>query len=449
MTKVVQGILPGYVMLCLLLGGSVQGMWGNAVLQVGAVALLAWSASTRKPRAMTRSERLLLAIVGGLALLFVLQLLPLPPEMWSALPGRADFAAGFAMIGMSPPWLPVSLSPYDTGAAALTLLPPLAVLVAMFRLRHWSVSWMIGAILAGAALSVILGVVQISSGTDSWYFYQRTNLGTAVGAFANGNHFATLLLAGLPLLGAFVMGRWRSRSRAPQRSFTLAFAAVSVAIVAIGFLINQSAAMLLLGPPVVAATVLLALRPSPRTLRLGLIAIGVLLGLGAAAIIFVGKDLPGWGTEASIDTRSEFWSKTARAAQDHAPAGTGYGTFQQIYRQYEDPGAVDRWYINHAHNDFLEIALEGGIAAVVLLFLFLAWWIIRSREAWFSSNATVDQRAASIASAAIILHSAFDYPLRTAAISVVMATCIALLAGAVGAARSNRDDDDPVRHATL
>ena len=448
MNRARYAILPGYVLLCLLLGGSVQGMWGNAVLQLGAVGLLAWAALTSEPQAVSRPAWWLLAIVGGLLLLFVIQVLPLPPVVWTGLPGRAQFVEGFAMLGMQPPWLPISQSPYDTSAAVLTLLPPLAVLVAMLRLRCWTVGWMLAAILIGAATSIALGILQVSGGDDSWYFYQRTNLGTAVGTFANGNHFATVLLASMPFLAALVMGRWLSQ-KGPQRDFTSALAVTALAVVAIGFLINKSAAMLLLGPPVAAATAMLALRPSPRGLRLGMAAIGLLLALGAGAIIFVGKELPAWGTEASIETRSEYWSKSLRAAADQAPTGSGFGTFQQTYRRYEDPGAVDRWYVNHAHNDFLEVAVEGGIAAIALLIAFLLWWIGQAHKAWFSRVGTIEQQAASIASAAIILHSAFDYPLRTAAIAAVMAVCLALLAGAAGTMRSRNEDDEPARHATL
>ncbi len=449
MSRARQAILPGYVLLCLLLGGSAQGMWGNALLQLGAIALLVWAALTSEPQAIPRAGRSLLAIVFGVMLLFVLQLIPLPPDLWMELPGRAQFAAGFQMLGMQPPWLPISQSPYDTATTAATLLPPLAVLVGMLRLRSWSVRWMFAAIVLGGAISIALGILQITSGAATWYFYQRTNLGSAVGVFANGNHLATLMLVALPILAALVVGRWRSRSKASQRAFTLALAAMSVAGVAIGFLINGSAAMLLIGPAVIVATALLALRPSPRMLRTGIAAVAFLLVMGAGSIIFFGKDLPVRGTEASIETRSEFWTKSARAIQDQMPVGSGFGTFQQTYRRYEDFGAVDRWYVNHAHNDFLEIALEGGIAAVILLVIFLFWWVVRARDAWFAPGGTVEQRAASIASAAIICHSAFDYPFRTAAIAAVMASCLAVLCGAVGTVRQRQDEDEPAKHATL
>jgi uncharacterized iron-regulated membrane protein len=82
--------------------------------------------------------------------------------------------------------------------------------------------------------------------------------------------------------------------------------------------------------------------------------------------------------------------------------------------------------------------------------LFLIWWGARSREAWLSPGAGVEQKAASIASAAILMHSAIDFPLRTAAIAAILAMCLAILSGARGTLKSADDKKSrPARHATL
>ena len=43
MTFVRSAIVPAYILLCLILGGSAQGIWSNAALQLLAVAIIAWS----------------------------------------------------------------------------------------------------------------------------------------------------------------------------------------------------------------------------------------------------------------------------------------------------------------------------------------------------------------------------------------------------------------------
>jgi O-antigen ligase len=450
MSRFKEFILPAYLLLCLLIGGSVQGVWANAALQLLALAILAWALLTRDPQPLTRAGRQLLVLAGLLVLLIAIQLAPLPPSVWTALPGREFVAEGLALLGIPLPWMPTSLAPHDTAATATTLLPPLALAVGMMRLRAWSAGWMLGAIVAGAAASILLGILQVTAGDGSWYFYRITNLGTAVGAFANANHFATLLLAAIPVLAGLFAVRWRASDNKQARSLSVALAAAAAAVLLLGILVNASAAVLLLGPAVVAGSALLALRLEPRRVRQGLAAIALLLAIATIALATVGKNLPGWGTNASIETRTTFWSTTLEATQDHLATGTGFGTFEQVYQRYEDPGAVDNWYTNHAHNDYLEIALEGGVPALVLLLLFLLWWLRQAASTWLSNVGSPEQKAAAVASAAILLHSTFDYPLRTAAIAAVMAVCVALLAGAKGASRkASEDDRETARHASL
>ena len=81
------------------------------------------------------------------------------------------------------------------------------------------------------------------------------------------------------------------------------------------------------------------------------------------------------------------------------------------------PTQVTTEYVVHAHNDYAELALELGFAGVVLMLLFLAWWGAAVWRAWRTAEAGPFARAAAIASAAVLVHSLVDFPLRTAAIS--------------------------------
>ena len=130
----------------------------------------------------------------------------------------------------------------------------------------------------------------------------------------------------------------------------------------------------------------------------------------------------------SVTMRGEIWSRTSEAIRDFGLAGSGVGTFTAIYPHYENPATIDRTYVNHAHNDYLELALEGGMPAILLMIAFLSWWSLRAFAIWRSPNAAELGRAACIASAAILLHSLVDYPLRTAAIATIFAMALALMA---------------------
>jgi O-antigen ligase len=448
MSRAKEAVLPLYLLLCIMLGGSSQAIWGNALLQLLGLGLLAWAAFTRDPAPITTAGRRLLLIVAIAILVVVAQLIPLPPAVWTGLPGREFITDGFALLGMPLPWLAISEAPYDTVATALTLLPPLALLVAMLRLQHWRASWLFGAVFVATAISVLLGVLQVSAG-DDWYFYRRTNLGVAVGPFANGNHFATMLLTAIPLLTALVVQKRRLAAGKSDRSIDLVLGVSAGCVILIGLLINRSAAMIILGPAVVAATALLAMRLSPRRKRHGMLLTIGLLAAAAVVVIIAGKSLPSMGTSASIETRGEYWSTSLPAVQDQWLTGSGIGTFAQTYRRYEDPQIADRWFTNHAHNDYLELAVEGGVVALLVLVAFLLWWAGRVRDSWSGEAATIEQKAAAVASAAILLHSLFDYPLRTAGIAAIFAVCLALLAGARGAGSRAAAGSEQARHATL
>ena len=81
-----------------------------------------------------------------------------------------------------------------------------------------------------------------------------------------------------------------------------------------------------------------------------------------------------------------------------------------------------------------EVALELGLAGIVLMLFFLAWWAIAVWRAWRTPEAGPFARAAAIASAAVLVHSLVDFPLRTAAISACFGMCVALLADSRAAA---------------
>src|SRR5690348_10708515 len=116
-------IAPFYLFLCLVLGGSAQGIWANMTLQLVGLAILAWALLGPDSEPPGRSARSLL-VIAVLAVAFVaLQMVPLPPWLWEGLGGRSQIIEGFGVLGIDPGWLPVSLAPYRSFDALLGLIP--------------------------------------------------------------------------------------------------------------------------------------------------------------------------------------------------------------------------------------------------------------------------------------------------------------------------------------
>ncbi len=425
--------LTFYVILCLVLGGaSREGAVANAVLQIIGIALILWAMLDRTLPAMPREGRWLCWIGGGFVALILVQLVPLPPSLWAMLPGRTAIANGFDLMGMARPWAAISLSPDRTIISALGLIPPAAILCLMFKQPARGMRYLLPALTGFLILSVLLGVGQVlPQAGQALYPYERTNYGSMVGLFANANHMATLLLVMIPLGTAMVAmrGRVSFQSRDQMRLVVLAG---SIGLIAIGIFGTGSDAGKGLAIPVLIASLLLLLPPASTPRRRWAIRVtigGVVILCLATIILLIRTPIePEAAGRLSILMRPTIFHNTVQAALANLPFGTGIGTFPLVYPAFENPALVTATFVNHAHDDYLEMFLETGLPGVVLILLFGWWWLARVRQAW---QGTGEQAlfacAGSIASAAILVHSLVDYPLRTSAVAALFALACGLM----------------------
>jgi O-antigen ligase len=108
--------------------------------------------------------------------------------------------------------------------------------------------------------------------------------------------------------------------------------------------------------------------------------------------------------------------------RDRPWMGFGLGTYQSAYPAYTlfDIGLT----VNHAHDDWLEWAADGGIP-LFLLMAFVALW--SARAAWQSPWA--------VGVAAVFLHATVDYPLHKPALCAWLFVLLGALAAKVQAGR--------------
>lgn len=428
------GVIPAYLLLCLVLGGaSAAGFWANMMLQLIGIVIILWSLQVDRHTPMPAASRRLIVILALILLVVAVQLVPLPPGVWTALPGRDGIAEGFALLGQPLPWMPLSLAPYETWASALWLIPAIAVLLGILRLGNFKASWIAWAIAVVTVAGVMIGALQITSGdtrSSPWYFYEITNYGIATGFFSNANHMATLLVATIPFLAAlYLTGRSKARSTHSSSAMFVILVGVMTVIV-VGIAINQSLAVIGLAAPVIGASLLMLRSAKSKLPRWWAAGIGLLAILSIAAVFSapLGNNLTSDDAATSPFSRYTSFTTTLKAAGDYGLLGSGVGTFDQIYPGYEEPTTVTRTYINHAHSDYIELWLETGLLGAAVLLVFLAWWASRAIAIWRAETPDYYAMAATIASFAIIAHSVVDYPLRTAAISALFAACCALMA---------------------
>ena len=190
------------LLLALTFGGTREVLSPDAVVQIASLPLLGF-ALWQVPSIWTRGgSRLALCVLAAILALPLLQLIPLPPSIWTALPGRTDIVSAYQDAALPMPWLGISLNPGDTWRDLLTLIPPVAVFLSTLLLTQSARRILAAGVVVFAFVSVLLGLAQVAAGASE-----------ATGFFANRNHFAALLYAALPLTAAFAIGFASDRRR--------------------------------------------------------------------------------------------------------------------------------------------------------------------------------------------------------------------------------------------
>jgi O-antigen ligase len=441
----------------LLGGGTRSGFLSDVLLQLFAIPLLLLSVSRLSELLWRHDEtwrpvQWELMFCLALALLPLFQLVPLPPWLWTLLPHRAPEITAFEDAGQALPWMPISVSPNDTWRSVPALLPPFAIFLATLLAGYRERRILSLAVIALGVVSAFLGLLQVAQGTASpLRFFAFTNLIEAVGFFANRNHLAALLYVALLFAAAwaidigFKTAYWRDRRLFEARSMMAVTGSfLAMVILLSGEAMARSRAGMILTMASLAGAYALVISDRRRTFNAS--SIGLLLAaVGTSFVLAVQfalyRILERFGADPLDDVRVQFVRNTVEAAKAYLPFGSGIGTFVPVYEMFEKPGDLAAHvYVNHAHNDIVEVCLEAGIIGIALIGAFAAWFISRSTKIWRHGAGGADEfdgslaRAATMVVAVLIAHSFLDYPLRTAAIMGIFAFACGLMIEPLAAA---------------
>jgi hypothetical protein len=422
-------LLTAFVLLvALTIGGAArQGLGSDAIPEIASLPLFAMAFPRAWP-ILKRSSTGLALVFGVLALPF-LQLIPLPYWVWSFLPGRQSVADILMTAGVPVTWRPISLVPGATERSLFSLLPAIAVFLSVLCLDRDARKYLLLLAVGIGVLSALLAMVQLVGGADSGlYFFDITNPTSGVGFFANANHFAAFEYSLLPLAAA-AFSELRLRSPA----FLLSVFGVVVPALLFGLTLSGSRSAVILGALSLIVTVPILLDPEiakwgrNRALAvaaaMAIVIIPLMAGLGLMTILtrFATKNV-------AEDARWVIAAETGRAILNYLPFGAGVGTFPSIYPLQESASALIPEFVNRAHNDLLEALFEGGVGSLALLLAFLGWLFLTMRRNLFADREVVGRqaRAGVIVIALLMVHSLWDYPLRTIALETLFALCVAL-----------------------
>ncbi len=369
-----------------------------------------------------------IAVVLALAVVMLVQLVPLPSSIWASLPNRELIAELDRLAGLGDVWRPITLSPSATWNSMASLIVPLTALIIFARLSDGARQYLPNVILAVCCVSAAIGIIQIlSGGAEALYFYEVTNRGQAVGLFANRNHNGVLTALGLLIV------LWRLSDPFAERTSLTSLAWISLALFLIGgVMVNASRAGLLAAVFGIALVILVRFSgrlrgkesgPRNRSQVLGLL-LGALLVIGTIGL-FVLMDRSEaaqrfLAQDAADGLRWEAAATTLKLATDNMLLGVGFGAFDPAYRIVEPRELLSPRYFNEAHNDLLQFVIEGGLLGIAVA-LFGAAAMIREaiRGVPQSRTESSDRILALLVMTVLASASLVDYPLRTPIMMVV------------------------------
>ena len=420
-------------------GASVAMVMGQVVIRTASIVVLI-AATLLGLRPDVQDAKPVWVILGAAIVLVLLQLLPLPPALWQALPGRAMFAEVALASGQPQPWRSWAIVPGSAINAAASLIVPLTVLLLVNCIRHDERTILPGLLLAIIVGAMLVGLLQFS-GANMTNPLVNAEPGSVEGLFANRNHFALFLAIGCVVAPVWAYNRdnakqsanpWRAKWRIP-----VAFALVVLFVLVI--LASGSRAGMLLG---LLGTVIGLISVHQRIGHdlkhygrwvfpaviggiIGTLVVAVMVSVMAGRAISIDRILTFAMTQ---DLRARNLPVVLKMVCDYFPAGSGFGGFDALFRIYEPLRFLQPEYFNHAHNDFVEVVLDGGLAALLLLIGALVWWARSTIRAWRSpANGQAMPRMGSAILLLIFTASAVDYPARTPiimAVTVIAAMCM-------------------------
>lgn len=428
--------------------GSVEP-WAAGIMEMTAFLLFgAWVVKTWSRDGVVIVRTPVLYFLGGLIVLILFQLLPLPPFILSLLtPSTADLYARFVTTGASA-WRTISIAPAATGRELLRLLAYASVFIVVlnhYRTREQIASIVRTVVIMGCLITVFAVIQKLTWNNRLYWIYptdRESNRDYIWGPYINHNHFAGYLEIAIPLGLGLLLYRAAKTDIAKTRFVRqaaellghqhlpqLAWPALAVIIMCAGLFLSLSRGGIL----GLTASVLLfgAMTRTRKSLRrktgaISLIGIAILMVVALVSGERIGDRFGELGQEGKIQ-RPAIWLDSLGIIKDFPVFGTGYGTFRNISIRYQTRNPQVLY--DHAHNDYIEHMTDTGLAGLLIAFglIFVFWSSVLKGWSERRSRFAICIGAGGLAACgAITVHSLTDFNLHIPANALLLAVIAAV-----------------------
>jgi len=307
-----------------------------------------------------------------------LQLVPLAPRLRLTLSPATRIVD--VRLRLDAPADPMADGPHPLSVYADATMQALWIAVAVV-LTFWCARALFtrGGIRAGAraiaALGLLLavfGIAQHATAPRSLYWVRTFRSTEPFGPYMNRSDFAMWLVMALPLTAGYFLARLQSRRRrggdllsADAFDNSATFLTVSMGLMAAALMVGLSRSGIMAG---VAAAFTLWMLSEGRMHHRG--RVWLLAGIGAIALVAiafanasaVATRIADSVSRASLG-RLVIWRATLPIIRDFWLTGAGAGAYERAMMVYQP--APHETYFNHAHNEYLQLLSEGGLALAI------------------------------------------------------------------------------------
>ncbi len=410
--------------------------WSYTVMEI--LTFLALSIFATR---VARNKETILTVPGItpllLFLVFILfQITPLPPALVKLLsPTAYDLHSTTDLVSRAGKWMTLSVHPaitlqeffrWATYAAFYILGIQLLRRNSQFRKTVLTVA-VFGALLSFSSILQFYLTEKVAL-----WFRHVPHSGMILGPYINHNHYAGLMEMIFPVvLALFFFYRPRVRNlsflKGVAEILSQKRANIHILIGTAALLIGTSifvslsrGGMVSMCISLIFLTVLVSKRKINRTHTI------LIAGIVLLTVVSVGWF--GWdqiferferlkkadGT--LYDARIDIWKNGLNTFKDFLAVGSGIGSFSDIYPAYKS--ILRDHFVNYAHNDYLQLAIEGGFVGITLAFCFVftvikkTYGAFRSRRDAYAVYIYMGSIAGIVA---LLIHSFVDFNLHVGA----------------------------------
>lgn len=437
-----------FFLLCAMLVYSVAAFGAVDVWALGISSIFAglivilWTADALLKKEFRLIVSSLQIPLAGLITIGLIQLLPLR---------NLEFPKEFFNIGVVNS---LSIAPYSTRLAIIQLIVYFIFFAAAltFISSYNRYRTLVLTIIVFGSIMAFFGIMQRFANIESIYGLRNPGQAFSFASFINQHHFAAFMEMTIGLALGLLFGK---ATKTNKRIFLLF--AVIVMGMGLVFTSSRGGMLSLLGVIAFVVAANLLRKPSRevgeeedkgKAFRRNVALVGgglsLIVILFSTVLLLGGDDslVRGVGLSNMSDIsngRTHFWQVAWQIFINYPILGAGLDAFGIAFPQYDTWNGTFR--IEQAHNDYLQILADAGILgfACIAAFIFLLFkkslTVISTSTDRFARGAAIGALAGCFG---ILIHSFFDFPLRTPSNALFFLTLVVLTTVSVRSSKPSR-----------